>query len=188
MYKSSCIAYVFTFYYEGNVSENLACRNIYMNNKSLPKLYQGDPNSFLPGQEYLSFWAEGTRNPLLSVSLKTNSQFSLLLYSSKYLFRNDKFPLVCAQFFPRYDMKILLGDFNAKVGREDIFKPTIGNESSHEISTDNGVRVVNFATSKNLVVKSTMFPHRSIHKYTWTSPDGKTHNQIDHILIDRRRH
>jgi hypothetical protein len=33
--------------------------------------------------------------------------------------------------FPRYDMKILLADFNAKVGREDICKPTIGNESSH---------------------------------------------------------
>jgi hypothetical protein len=31
--------------------------------------------------------------------------------------------------FPRYDMKILLGDFNANVGREDIFKPTIVNES-----------------------------------------------------------
>jgi uncharacterized Zn-finger protein len=51
--------------------------------------------------------------------------------------------------FPRYDMKIVLGDFNAKVGREDIFKPTIWNETSHEISNDNGVRVVNFATSKN---------------------------------------
>jgi hypothetical protein len=23
---------------------------------------------------------------------------------------------------------------------------------------------------------------------TWTSPDGKTHNQIDHFLVDRRRH
>jgi hypothetical protein len=86
--------------------------------------------------------------------------------------------------FPKYHMKILLGDFNAKVGREEIFKPTIGNESLHQDSNDNGVRVVNFATSKNLVVKSTTFPHRNIHKYTWTSPDGKTRNQIDHILID----
>jgi hypothetical protein len=33
-----------------------------------------------------------------------------------------------------------------------------------------------------------MFSHRNIYKYTWTSPDGKTHNQIDHILVDRRRH
>jgi hypothetical protein len=90
--------------------------------------------------------------------------------------------------FPRYDMKIMLGDFNAKEGREDIFKPTIRNVSSHEISSDNGVRVINFATSKNLFVKSTMFPYRCIHKYDWTSPDGKTHNQIDHILIDMRRH
>jgi hypothetical protein len=38
--------------------------------------------------------------------------------------------------FPKYHMKILL-DFNAKLGREDIFKPTIGNESLHEISNDN---------------------------------------------------
>ena len=90
--------------------------------------------------------------------------------------------------FPRYHMKILLGDFNAKVGRENIFKPTIGNESLHQDSNDNGVRIVNFATSKNLVVKRTMFPHRNIHKYIWTSPDGQTHNQIDHILIDRRWH
>jgi hypothetical protein len=90
--------------------------------------------------------------------------------------------------FPRYDMKILLGDFNAKLGRENIFKSTNRNGSLHEISNDNGVRVVNFGTSKNLVVKSTMFPHRKIHKYTWTSPEGNTHNQIDHILIDRRQH
>jgi hypothetical protein len=85
-------------------------------------------------------------------------------------------------------MKILLGDFNAKLGREDIFKLTSGNDSLHEGSNDNGVRVVNFTTSKILVLKSTMFPHRNIHKYTWTSPDGKTRNQIDHVLIDRRWH
>jgi hypothetical protein len=48
---------------------------------------------------------------------------------------------------PKYHMKIMLRDFNAKEGREDIFKPTIGNESLHEISNDNGVRLVSFATS-----------------------------------------
>jgi hypothetical protein len=85
-------------------------------------------------------------------------------------------------------MKILLGDFNAKVGREDVFKPTIWKESLHEISNDNGIRVVNLATSKNLRVKSTIFPHRNIHKYTLTSRDGKTHNQIDHFLVDWRKH
>jgi len=75
-------------------------------------------------------------------------------------------------------MKMLLGDFNAKVGRESIFKPTIGQEGLHQDNNDNGVRIVNFATSKNLV-KTMMSPHWNIHKYTWTSPDGKTHDQID---------
>jgi hypothetical protein len=83
-------------------------------------------------------------------------------------------------------VKILLVDFNAMVGRESIFKPTIGDERLHQDSNNNGVRIVNFATSKNVVVKSTMFQHRNIHKCTWTSPDGQTHNQIDHIFVDMR--
>jgi len=56
-------------------------------------------------------------------------------------------------------MKIVLEDFNAKLGGENIFKPTIGNESLNQNSNDNLVRIVNFATSKHLVVKSTIFPH-----------------------------
>jgi hypothetical protein len=52
--------------------------------------------------------------------------------------------------FPKYHMNILLGDFSAKVGREDIFKPTTGNESLHEISNDNGARIVHFAISRNV--------------------------------------
>jgi hypothetical protein len=45
--------------------------------------------------------------------------------------------------------------------------------------------LVNFATSENLVIKSTMFPHQNIRKYTWNSPDGKTQYQIHHMLTDR---
>jgi hypothetical protein len=41
--------------------------------------------------------------------------------------------------FPQYHMKMLLGDLNVKVGREYIFKPTVGNESSHEISNVTGL-------------------------------------------------
>jgi len=43
-------------------------------------------------------------------------------------------------------MKIISGDFNAKVGGENIFKLTIGNESLHQDSNDNGVIIVNSAT------------------------------------------
>jgi hypothetical protein len=64
----------------------------------------------------------------------------------KNIFYQDK--------FPKHHITILLGDFNAKVGREHIFKPTIENESLQEISNDNGVRAANFATSKNLCEKS----------------------------------
>ena len=39
-----------------------------------------------------------------------------------------------------------------------------------------------------MVFKSMMFLHSNIPKYTWTSPDGKTHNHTDHILINRRWH
>ena len=47
---------------------------------------------------------------------------------------------------PKCHKKILLGNFNAKVGRDNIFKPTIGNGSLHEDSNDNGVRIVNIVT------------------------------------------
>jgi len=78
---------------------------------------------------------------------------------------------------------VLLENFNAILGRV-ILKSKIRNESLHEIinDNDNGLRVANFATS------NTMFPHSNMHKYTWDSPDGKSYNQSDHILIDKRRY
>jgi hypothetical protein len=67
--------------------------------------------------------------------------------------------------FPKYHMKLLVRDFSVEVGKEDILKRTIRNGSLHEISNDNGVIAVNFAASKNLTIKSTLFPYRNIHKY-----------------------
>jgi hypothetical protein len=71
---------------------------------------------------------------------------------------------------------------------EDNFKLIIGNKSLYQANKNKGVRVISFATSKNLIFKSAIYPHRVIHKQTWTSPDGITHNQTDHALRDKRRH
>ncbi|CAG9130045.1 unnamed protein product [Plutella xylostella] len=87
---------------------------------------------------------------------------------------------------PSFDAKLLIGDFNAQVGREAAFMPTIGKHSKHATTNDNGLRLISFATARALVIKSTMFPHKDIHKGTWKSPDGKTVNQIDHAVIDDR--
>ena len=46
--------------------------------------------------------------------------------------------------FPKYHIKILLGDFNAKLGREDIFKLTIGNNTPLQDNNDNCVRMLHF--------------------------------------------
>ena len=88
---------------------------------------------------------------------------------------------------PKHDILIIAGDMNAKVGREtDAFAPAIGKESVHVQSNDNGIRLASYANINNLIIGGTLFPHRDIHKISWISADGDTHNQIDHILINRK--
>ena len=77
-------------------------------------------------------------------------------------------------------------DFNAKQYQEEMYRPIIGKYNLHTLSNDNGIRLTNFACSKTMVVASTLFNHKDIHKMTWRSPDGQTFNQIDHLLIDAR--
>ena len=48
-------------------------------------------------------------------------------------------------------------------------------------------RLVDFAATKHMVVSSTCFRHKEIHKQTRRSPDGKTNNEIEHILTDERK-
>ena len=47
---------------------------------------------------------------------------------------------------------------------KNIFKPTIWNESLRQECNDNCIRLVNFDTTKYLVLNCAMFSHRSIHK------------------------
>ena len=87
---------------------------------------------------------------------------------------------------PKYDTKLIMGDANAKIGKEVCWEKTVGKHSLHEITNENGNRLINLATACNLKIVSTFFPRKNIHKITWISPDGNVENQIDHVLIDTR--
>ncbi len=87
---------------------------------------------------------------------------------------------------PKHDIKIVIGDLNAQVGREEIFKPTIGKFSFHNDTNENGLKLINFAAAHNMVISSTCFRHKKIHLTTWTSPGLRIKSQIDHVLIDGR--
>ena len=78
----------------------------------------------------------------------------------------------------RSDIKIILGDFNAKTGKESVYKPTIGNESLHNETNNNGIKMIQFVISNGLNVSSTTFPQKDIHKETWYSADRRTATQI----------
>jgi len=75
---------------------------------------------------------------------------------------------------------------NAQVGKEEVYCPTIGKHSLHENTNDNGYRLIQFATLNNMVIGSTMFQHKNIHKPTWTAPDRSFESQIDHMVIGAR--
>ncbi|EFN65778.1 Craniofacial development protein 2, partial [Camponotus floridanus] len=78
-------------------------------------------------------------------------------------------------------VKLLLGDFNSKIRNQLTHLRSTGGHNLHENSNKNGQRLVDFANSRDLIVSSICYPHKRIHKRIWASPDGRTHNQIDHV-------
>ncbi|KAE9525900.1 hypothetical protein AGLY_013949 [Aphis glycines] len=61
-------------------------------------------------------------------------------------------------------IKIVLCVLNAKVGKEAVFRPIIGSHSLHEVTNDNGLRLIDFVCGNGLVVKSTMFPNKNVYQ------------------------
>ena len=85
---------------------------------------------------------------------------------------------------PRHDMILVIGDWNAKVGEQQLGEEGIvGKFGMTGERSDSGERFVSFCALNNLAIASTMFPHKEIHRYTWTSPIGQYHNQIDYVAI-----
>ncbi|XP_058840098.1 craniofacial development protein 2-like [Topomyia yanbarensis] len=87
---------------------------------------------------------------------------------------------------PRKEVKIVIEDANAHVGREQFLYPIIGTQSLHSATNDNGLRLVTFAAARRMAINSTYFACKDIRKHTWRHAIGSTYSQIDHVLVDER--
>ena len=76
----------------------------------------------------------------------------------------------------------MTGDFNAKIGQDNTGKEQIMGEHGLGEMNNNGEQLADFCVENNLLIGGTLFEHKNIHKYTWTSPDSRVKNQIDHII------
>ena len=88
---------------------------------------------------------------------------------------------------PSYDVKILMGDLNAKIdNKRDGFQDVIGPYGSARETNDNGERFISFCNTNGFFIGNTQFQHKKIHKNTWRSLNGHVFNEIDYICINKK--
>ena len=81
-------------------------------------------------------------------------------------------------------MSFSLGDWNAKVGSQEI--PGVTGKFGLGICNEAGQRLIEFCQEYALVITNTLFQQHKIKLYTWTSPDGQHWNLIDYFLCSQR--
>ena len=87
---------------------------------------------------------------------------------------------------PRHDIMLIMGDINAKIGSDNNgYEPCMGKEGLGE-RNNNGQRLIDICLENGLVIGGSVFQNKNIHKATWTSPDNRAKNQIDHIAINQK--
>ena len=85
---------------------------------------------------------------------------------------------------PKKDALFIIGDWNAKVGSQEI--PGVTGTFGLRVQNKAGRRLTEFCQENALVIANTLFQQHKRRLYTWTSPDGQHQNHIDYILCSQR--
>ena len=85
---------------------------------------------------------------------------------------------------PKKDVLFIIGDWNAKVGSQEI--PGITGKFGLGVQNEAGQRLVEFCQESALIIANTFFQQHKRRLYTWTSPDGRHQNQTDYLLCSQR--
>ena len=72
---------------------------------------------------------------------------------------------------PNKDVLFIIGNFNAKVGSQEI--PGVTGKSGLEVQNDAGQRLTEFCQESALVIANALFQQHKRRLYTWTPPDGQ---------------
>ena len=129
--------------------------------------------------------------------LRVKGKYNNITLINAYAPTEDKTEEIKEQFYddlqymvdkvPESDLMIILGDVNAKLGKEPAYQKIIGKHTLHEETNRNGELLCDIAAANNMIVMSTQLQHKQIHKGTWRSPDNSSINQIDHVLVNQNK-
>ena len=123
--------------------------------------------------------------------IRIKGRFRNITVRSAYAPKNDKDDQEKENFYenlevcnriPRHGMVIIMGDFNAQMGKQE-HQQVVGPYAIHDISNENDNMLTHIAIRNRLIIKSTMFPHKYINLGTWRIPGSNEVNQIDHVLV-----
>ena len=85
---------------------------------------------------------------------------------------------------PQKDVFFIIGDWNAKVGSQEI--PRVTGKVDLGVQNEVGQRLIEFCQENALVIANTLSQQHKRRLYTWTSPDGQHQNQFGYILYTQR--
>ena len=85
---------------------------------------------------------------------------------------------------PKKDVLFIIGDWNAKVGSQEILGVT--GKFGLGIQNEAGQSPTEFYQENTLAMENTLFQKHKIRLHTWTLPHGQNQNGIDYILCSQR--
>ena len=83
----------------------------------------------------------------------------------------------CCDQIPKHDALLIFGDFNAKTGKEPANQLVAGQHTIHDVTSENVLILCQFADANELIISSTCFEHKNIHKRTWN--DNSNNDKSD---------